>query len=185
MGDHRAPRLQQAVHAHRAVARARRRDQPADDVRDALAGKPDHALRAAQRRRGRRRRSAGGRPLRREHPEPARRPEGHQGHHQPARGRRLLLAEQSRGALAPSGITGSRARRSTWRSTPTAWTSATGCSVRTTSRTRFTIGDEVIADRRRRHQDADRAPQRRGRQDHADLDGQEQHPDQQRHLHRR
>ena len=39
--------------------------------------------------------------------------------------------------------------------------------------------------RRRRHQDADRPSQRRGRQDHADLDGQEQHADQQRHLHHR
>ena len=39
--------------------------------------------------------------------------------------------------------------------------------------------------RGRRHQDADRAPQRRGHQEHADIDGQEQHPDQQRCLHRR
>ena len=68
---HRAARLQQALHAERAVARPRRRDQPADDLRDAFAREPDDALRAAQRRRGRRRRPAGRGPLRREHPEPA------------------------------------------------------------------------------------------------------------------
>ena len=54
-------------------------------------------------------------------------------HHQPAGRGRLLLAQQPRSALAPSSITGSRARRSTSRSTPTASTSATGCSARRTS----------------------------------------------------
>ena len=111
----RAAGLQQALHAERAVARPRRCHQPADDVRDAFAGKPDHALRAAQRRRGRRRRPAGRGPVRREHPEPVGGREGDQGHHQPAGGGRLLLAEQSRSALAPSRNTGSRARPSTSR----------------------------------------------------------------------
>ncbi len=51
--------------------------------------------------------------------------------------------------------------------------------------THFTIGDEVITPRRRQHQDADGDAQRRGDQDDAGVDGQEQHADQQRHLHRR
>ena len=133
VGDDRAARLQQALHAERAVAWPRRCHEPADDVRDAFAGKPDDALPAAQRRRGRRRRPARRGPVRREHPEPVGGPEGDQGHHQPARRGRLLLAEQSRSALAPSCNTGSRARPSTSRSTPTASISATGCSARRTS----------------------------------------------------
>ena len=122
------------LHAQRAVARASAASTSrADDLRDALAGEPDDALRAAQRRRGRRRRSADRGPLRREHPEPGRRRAGHQGHHQPAGRGRVLLAQQSRGALAPSRTTGSPAPRSTSRSTPTVSISATACSARRTS----------------------------------------------------
>ena len=51
--------------------------------------------------------------------------------------------------------------------------------------THFTIGDEVVATADDNTKIADHPGKRRGRQDHADLDGQEQHADQQRHLHHR
>ena len=134
LGDHRTAGLQQALHAHRAVARPRRRHQPRQMTFETHS--PENLTMPyllPERRRGRRRRPAGRGAVRREHPQPVRRRAGDQGHHRPAGRGRVLLAEQPRSALAPGRITGSRAPRSTSRSTPTASISATACSARTTS----------------------------------------------------